>query len=107
MTTVRGASFDLFREHGMTTVFGNPGSTELPMLADFPADFDYATVPGLSNEARGRLLQRRPLAIGEALRLPGVRPVDVNLLLALRGRRDRERARATIAPVPDREPAGE
>src|SRR3954469_14292964 len=25
----------------MTTIFGNPGSTELPMLADFPDDFTY------------------------------------------------------------------
>ena len=25
----------------MTTIFGNPGSTELPMLADFPDDFSY------------------------------------------------------------------
>src|SRR6266699_3182706 len=41
MPTVREAAFDLFREHGMTTVFGNPGSTELPMLADFPDDFTY------------------------------------------------------------------
>jgi benzoylformate decarboxylase len=41
MTTVREATFDLFRAHGMTTIFGNPGSTELPMLADFPADFRY------------------------------------------------------------------
>src|SRR5215467_7238299 len=41
MTTVRAASFDLFREQGMTTMFGNPGSTELPMLAEYPADFRY------------------------------------------------------------------
>ena len=41
MATVREATFDLLRSHGMTTIFGNPGSTELPMLADFPADFDY------------------------------------------------------------------
>jgi benzoylformate decarboxylase len=41
MTAVRDAAFDLFRAHGMTTMFGNPGSTELPMLAEFPADFDY------------------------------------------------------------------
>src|SRR3954454_17608157 len=41
VTSVREAAFDLFRERGMTTVFGNPGSTELPMLADFPADFRY------------------------------------------------------------------
>jgi benzoylformate decarboxylase len=39
--TVREATFDLFRAHGMTTMFGNPGSTELPMLADFPGDFRY------------------------------------------------------------------
>jgi benzoylformate decarboxylase len=41
MSTVREATFDLFRAHGMTTVFGNPGSTELPMLADYPPDFTY------------------------------------------------------------------
>jgi benzoylformate decarboxylase len=41
MPTVREASFDLFRARGMTTMFGNPGSTELPMLADFPSDFRY------------------------------------------------------------------
>jgi len=41
VTTVREAAFELFRERGMTTVFGNPGSTELPMLAEFPNDFSY------------------------------------------------------------------
>src|ERR1700739_1130841 len=41
MATVREATFDLFRAHGMTTIFGNPGSTELPMLGDFPGDFTY------------------------------------------------------------------
>ena len=41
MPTVRDASFDLFRAQGMTTMFGNPGSTELPMLAEFPSDFRY------------------------------------------------------------------
>ncbi len=41
MTSVRDASFELFREHGMTTIFGNPGSTELPMLGPFPEDFRY------------------------------------------------------------------
>ena len=41
MPTAREASFELFREHGMTTIFGNPGSTELPMLAEFPEDFRY------------------------------------------------------------------
>ena len=41
MATVRDATYDLLRRHGMTTVFGNPGSTELPMLRDFPSDFRY------------------------------------------------------------------
>ena len=41
MATVREATYDLLRRHGMTTMFGNPGSTELPMLADFPDDFRY------------------------------------------------------------------
>ena len=41
MATVREVTFDLLRELGMTTVFGNPGSTELPFLEDFPDDFRY------------------------------------------------------------------
>jgi benzoylformate decarboxylase len=40
-TTVRGAVWALLREFGLTTVFGNPGSTELPMFRDFPQDFRY------------------------------------------------------------------
>jgi benzoylformate decarboxylase len=38
---VREAVFEMLRERGMTTIFGNPGSTELPMLRDFPEDFRY------------------------------------------------------------------
>lgn len=41
MTTVREATIALLRAFGMTTVFGNPGSTELPMFRDFPDDFRY------------------------------------------------------------------
>jgi benzoylformate decarboxylase len=41
MTTVREAAFEMLRARGMTTVFGNPGSTELPMLKQFPDDFRY------------------------------------------------------------------
>ncbi len=62
-----------------------------------PSDFDYAAVPGLCNEARGRLLQRRPLTLGEALRIPGVRPADVQLLLVLLTRRERADGGATTA----------
>ena len=38
---VRNATFDLLRAFGMTTVFGNPGSTELPMFREFARDFNY------------------------------------------------------------------
>lgn len=63
MPTVREATFDLFRKQGMTTMFGNPGSTELPMLQDFPDDFRYilglqeAAVVGMADgyaQATGR-----------------------------------------------------
>jgi benzoylformate decarboxylase len=39
--TVRQAVLDLLRQTGMTTVFGNPGSTELGFLDRWPADFRY------------------------------------------------------------------
>jgi benzoylformate decarboxylase len=39
--TVREAVFALLREFGLNTIFGNPGSTELPMYRDFPPDFRY------------------------------------------------------------------
>jgi benzoylformate decarboxylase len=39
--TVREATFQLLRAFGMTTVFGNPGSTELRMFRDWPSDFRY------------------------------------------------------------------
>src|ERR1700690_639073 len=39
--TVREATFTLLRSFGLTTVFGNPGSTELPMFREFPGDFRY------------------------------------------------------------------
>jgi benzoylformate decarboxylase len=64
MLSAREASFDLLRAHGMTSIFGNPGSTELPMLADFPDDFRYvlglqeAVVVGMADgyaQASGRV----------------------------------------------------
>ena len=41
MPTVREAVICLLRELGMTTIFRNPGSTELPFFRSFPADFRY------------------------------------------------------------------
>jgi len=39
--TVWSATYDLLRALGLTTVFGNPGSTEQPFLKNFPEDFQY------------------------------------------------------------------
>src|SRR4051795_6563950 len=41
MTTVLESVHEFLRARDMTTIFGNPGSTELPFLADFPSDFRY------------------------------------------------------------------
>src|SRR5881409_34630 len=40
-TTVKDATFSLLRAFGIKRVFGNPGSTELPFLSDWPDDIDY------------------------------------------------------------------
>lgn len=61
--TVRDVVIDFARRVGMTSIFANPGSTELPMFRDFPADFRYvlglheAVVVGMADgyaQATGR-----------------------------------------------------
>ena len=39
--TVWEATYNLLRKLGLTTIFGNPGSTEQPFLKNFPKDFQY------------------------------------------------------------------
>jgi benzoylformate decarboxylase len=39
--SVKDATLDLLRAFGIKKVFGNPGSTELPFLSDWPHDIDY------------------------------------------------------------------
>jgi benzoylformate decarboxylase len=39
--TVRDVTYQLLREFGLTTIFGNVGSTEETFLKDFPSDFRY------------------------------------------------------------------
>ena len=41
MASVREVTFGLLREFGIRRIFGNPGSTELTLFRDFPADFSY------------------------------------------------------------------
>jgi benzoylformate decarboxylase len=39
--TVRDAALDTLRALELTTIFSNPGSTEIPFLAGLPEDFDF------------------------------------------------------------------
>jgi benzoylformate decarboxylase len=39
--SVREGTFDVWREYGLTSIFANPGSTEIKLLADLPDDFRF------------------------------------------------------------------
>lgn len=49
--------------------------------ARIPADFDYGAIPGLSAESRMKLEKIRPVTLGQASRISGIRTSDVMLLM--------------------------
>ena len=46
-----------------------------------PAEFDYDKVDSLSNEVRAKLMQHRPVSIGQASRISGITPAAISILL--------------------------
>lgn len=53
-----------------------------------PTDWDYAAMPGISHESREKMTRVRPATVGQASRIPGVRPSDVAILIgSIRSRR--------------------
>ena len=108
MTDVREAAFALFRGFGMTTIFGNPGSTELPMFKAFPDDFRYvlalqesiavAMADGFAQATRNAALVNLHSAVGVGHALG-------NLFTAFRNRTPLvvvagQQARATLSHFP-------
>jgi tRNA uridine 5-carboxymethylaminomethyl modification enzyme len=52
-----------------------------------PEDFDYEAVPGLSHEVRDKLMQVRPVSLGQAARISGVTPAALAILMVYLKRR--------------------
>lgn len=48
-----------------------------------PPDLDYSNLKAISTEGRQKLSSRKPETVGQASRIPGVSPADVNVLLLL------------------------
>ena len=56
---------------------------------NIPADFDYESVSGISKESREKLKQIRPVSLGQASRISGVRSADIAVLLTYLRKRQR------------------
>ena len=46
-----------------------------------PIDIDYDKIPNLASEARQKLKEVKPLTIAQAIRISGVNPADISILL--------------------------
>jgi benzoylformate decarboxylase len=69
MTTVREACMQMLIDRGISTIFGNPGSTELPMLAQLPSEISYVLA----------LQEAAAVGIADGFAQAGGRPALVNL----------------------------
>ena len=48
---------------------------------EIPEDIDYEKVPNIATEAKQKFMSVKPLTIGQASRISGVNPSDINMLL--------------------------
>ncbi|MCL5256671.1 MAG: benzoylformate decarboxylase [Chloroflexi bacterium] len=89
MSTVREEAYNVLRALGMTTIFGNPGSMELPFLSDFPEDFTYilglqeAAVVGMAD---GYSLATRQAVLVNVHTAPGLGNAMGNVITAFYNR---------------------
>lgn len=51
-----------------------------------PVDFDFNAIEGLSNESKEKLIKIKPVSVGQASRISGVRNSDIAVLLLMLGR---------------------
>lgn len=99
--TVRDATFDVLRKRGLTTIFGNPGSTEVPFLAGLPEDLRFvlalheASVVGLATgwaiarEEPAFALLHTTAGLGNAVGALATARVNRAPLVVLVGQQDR------------------
>ena len=100
-STVRDAALEVMRRHGLTTLFANPGSTEVPFLVDLPGDLDFVlalhegSVVGLATGwalARGEpalALLHTTAGLGNAVGALATARVNRAPLVVLVGQQDR------------------
>ncbi|MFD4558440.1 thiamine pyrophosphate-dependent enzyme [Streptomyces sp. NPDC058469] len=99
--TVRDATFDVLRQHRLTTVFANPGSTEVSLLADLPEDLRFvlalhegsvvgaATGWALAREQPALVLLHTTAGLGNAVGALATARVNRAPLVVLVGQQDR------------------
>lgn len=99
--TVRDAAFDVLRLHGLTTLFSNPGSTEVSLLADLPEDLDFvlalhegsvvgaATGWALARDEPALVLLHTTAGLGNAVGALATSRVNRAPLVVLVGQQDR------------------
>ncbi|MEV1166831.1 thiamine pyrophosphate-dependent enzyme [Nonomuraea sp. NPDC049784] len=101
MTTVRDATFDVLRQYGLTTIFGNPGSTEVTLLTGLPDDLRFvlalhegsvvgmATGWAIGHEAPALAVLHTTAGLGNAVGAIATARVNRVPLVLLVGQQDR------------------